>query len=200
MLVAFGLGNPGEMYEGTRHNVGKQVVLSLISDLGLKPRPGKGRYSYASDASRDLVLVVPSTYMNTSGEAASQVLEHLGAATGDLLVVCDDFALPTGMVRIRKQGSDGGHNGLASIIYSLGSEAFPRLRIGIGPVRPGIDPANFVLSHFEAVELQSVETACRDACEAVLTIASGGLDRAMNAYNKRVEAPGSDPGSEDGGS
>lgn len=187
MLVALGLGNPGDMYEGTRHNVGKEVVLSLIEELSLKPRPGKGRYSYACDRSRDLVLVVPTTYVNTSGEAASQVLGHLGAATHQLLVVCDDFALPVGMLRVRKQGSDGGHNGLASIIYNLGSEAFPRLRIGIGPVPPQVDPADFVLSDFETAELPLVETARREARDAVLMIASGGLDRAMNAYNRRVD-------------
>jgi PTH1 family peptidyl-tRNA hydrolase len=91
------------------------------------------------------------------------------------------------MLRVRMRGSDGGHNGLASIIYTLGSEDFPRLRIGIGPVPPQTDPADFVLSRFEAAELAAMEAARRDACEAVLTIASGGLDKAMNKYNRRVE-------------
>lgn len=193
MLVALGLGNPGDIYDGTRHNIGKEVVLSLIEELGLRARPGKGLYSYASDPSRDLALVIPTTYVNTTGHAAIQALEQLGVAAADLLVVCDDLALPTGMLRIRKQGGDGGHNGLASIIYSLGSEAVPRLRIGIGPVPPGVSHSDFVLSRFGTAEQPLVEGSRATAREAVLLVASGGLDRAMNVFNRKAE--GLQPGS-----
>jgi PTH1 family peptidyl-tRNA hydrolase len=187
VLVALGLGNPGQVYEGTRHNVGKEVVLSLIEELGLRAKPGKGCYSYASDPSRDLVLVIPTTYMNASGQAAKQALEHLGAATQDLLVVCDDFALPAGMIRIRKQGGYGGHNGLASIIYDLNSEVFPRLRIGVGPVPGAVSPVDFVLSRFETADEPPLQRSRAEAREALLVIAASGLDRAMNAYNRKAE-------------
>lgn len=185
MLVVLGLGNPGNAYRGTRHNVGKEVVRSLVEELGLRARPGRGDYNYAKDPSRDLLLVVPTTYMNTSGRAAGQVLEHFGAAVADLLAVCDDFALPLGSLRIRKQGSDGGHNGLASIIGDLGSQDFPRLRVGIGPLPAGAVWSDFVLSRFEPSEEPPVAEALSAAREAVLAIAAVGVERAQNLYNAR---------------
>lgn len=185
MLVALGLGNPGERYSGTRHNVGKGVVASTIERLGLRASPGHGDYYYAEDHSRDLALVIPATYMNTSGRVASQVLRHYGAPAESLLVVCDDFNLPLGTLRIRKQGSDGGHNGLGSIIYELGSQAFPRLRVGIGPLSGGVDPVDFVLLGFEPEEEALIEKAKTAAVEALLGIAADGLDSAMNVFNKR---------------
>lgn len=186
MVVVFGLGNPGARYDLTRHNIGKEVVEDLIRQEGLSPGPGRGRFLYACRPARDLCLVLPTTYVNLSGVSAVEALDFLGADPADLLVVFDDFSLPLGSIRIRKKGSDGGHNGLASIIYQTASEAFPRLRLGIGPLPQGVDPADFVLSGFEADEREKVRTLKEAAVEAVLAVASAGLDEAMNKYNKRV--------------
>lgn len=199
MLVVLGLGNPGDAYRGTRHNLGKEIVSSLGEELGLRARPGRGDYQYARDDSRDVLLVVPTIYMNISGRAAAQVLEHFGAAVSDLLAVCDDFALPLGSLRIRRQGSDGGHNGLASIIGDLGSEDFPRLRVGVGPVPAGVLWTDFVLSRFERSEEEQAAEAVSTAREAVLAIAAVGVERAQNLYNARCSpgeatGPGEGPG------
>lgn len=189
MLVALGLGNPEDRYAGTRHNVGKEIVADLARRLGLRASPGKGDYCYAEEASKDLVLVVPTTYVNLSGCTARQALAGLGAGPGDLLVVCDDFSLPLGSLRLRPRGSDGGHNGLASIIYELGCDGFARLRIGIGPLPEGCVTRDFVLGRFSAAEEAVIEKVRATAREAVLAVAREGLDRAMNRYNKRAEDP-----------
>ena len=187
MLVAFGLGNPGDRYDGTRHNLGKEIIRTLIDELHLKTKSGRGSYCYADDPSRDLSLVVPTAYVNASGICARQVIEHLGIEREEFLVVCDDFSLPLGTIRIRKKGSDGGHNGLASIIYQLGSEEFPRLRLGIGPLPEGMEAAEFVLSRFGPADAAVVRTLRESAIEALLTVADFGIDSAMNSYNRRTD-------------
>ena len=187
MVVVFGLGNPGERYNLTRHNIGKEVVAGLVRSLGLSARPGKGDFIYARDAARDLCLVMPTTYMNLSGVSAVDALEFFGEGPDRLLVVFDDFSLPLGSIRIRKRGSDGGHNGLASIIYHVSSQDFPRLRLGIGPLPEGVDPADYVLSTFMEAELPAAERLKAEAAEAVLAIAATGLESAMNQFNKRVD-------------
>lgn len=185
MVVAFGLGNPGERYDLTRHNIGKEVIARLIRSLGLSPKPGRGEFIYAHDAVSDLCLVVPTTYVNISGVVAAEVLDFFGASPDRLMVVFDDFSLPLGAIRIRKKGSDGGHNGLASIIYHLASEEFPRLRLGVGPLPPDADPADFVLSRFTSEEVSTVERLKKDAAEALIAVAASGIDHAMNTYNRK---------------
>jgi PTH1 family peptidyl-tRNA hydrolase len=187
LLVAFGLGNPGDHYEGTRHNVGKEVLGRLAGQLGLELLPGVGDFCGAHDPERDLYFIVPTTFVNTSGQAASQVLESLGARPDQLLVLCDDVNLPLGTLRIRKRGSEGGHNGLASVIYQLGTQDFPRLRMGVGPLPEEEDRADFVLARFTGDEMEDVRKMKEDAGRAVLDIAISGLDTAMNTYNRRVE-------------
>lgn len=187
MLVVFGLGNPGDRYQGTRHNVGKEVMGSLVGRLGLELLPGRGDFYCAYDPERDIHFIVPATFVNDSGTAASQALESLGARPAELLVVCDDFNLPLGSLRIRKRGSEGGHNGLSSIIYQLGTQDFPRLRMGVGPLPPGVEWADFVLARFAGPETDDVRKMKEEAALAVLDIAGSGLDAAMNTYNKRIE-------------
>jgi len=191
VLIALGLGNPGDEYVGCRHNVGKEIVGALIAESGLRISPGRGHYEFARDPARELVLAIPTTYVNTSGHAARGVLEQFGAPIESLLVVCDDFALPLGAIRMRTHGSYGGHNGLASIIYDLGSQDFPRLRIGVGPLPEGADAADFVLSHFYADQVPVVEEAKGLAREAILAAADLGFDRAMTRYNR--SGPGQGP-------
>jgi len=187
LVVAFGLGNPGDRYDHTRHNVGKEVIASLVRTLGLPLKPGRGEFVYARGPARDLGLVVPTTYVNLSGVSAAEALEFFGAELGRFLVVCDDFSLPLGAIRIRKKGSDGGHNGLASIIYHLASQDFPRLRLGVGPLPADTDPAEFVLSRFAADEMAAVERLKQDAVEALLAVAASGLEHAMNTYNRKTD-------------
>jgi PTH1 family peptidyl-tRNA hydrolase len=187
LLVVFGLGNPGDRYQGTRHNVGKEVTASLAGRLGLAMRPGRGDFYRAHHPERDIHFIVPTTYVNDSGRAARQALESLEARPEDLLAVCDDFNLPLGSLRIRKRGSEGGHNGLASIIYHLDTQDFPRLRMGVGPLPEGADWADFVLAGFSGAEDEDLSRMKEDAARAVLDIAGSGLDAAMNTYNRRVE-------------
>jgi PTH1 family peptidyl-tRNA hydrolase len=187
LLVAFGLGNPGDRYGRTRHNLGKEVVLGVARKLKLKVAAGKGEFLYSRDPSADLVLVIPTTYVNTSGVSASQTVEVFGVDLENFLVVCDDFSLPLGTIRLRKSGSDGGHNGLASIIFHLATQDFPRLRIGVGPLPPGVDAADFVLSRFEADEEEAVSEIMETACEAVLAVSRDGIDKAMNVYNRKAD-------------
>jgi PTH1 family peptidyl-tRNA hydrolase len=185
-VVAFGLGNPGERYDLTRHNIGKEVVTRLIRSLGLSPKPGKGEFIYAYEPERDLCLVVPTTYVNMSGVSAAEALDLFEVSLDRLLVVFDDFSLPLGTIRIRKKGSDGGHNGLASIIYHLASQEFPRLRLGVGPLPPDTDPAGFVLSPFTSEEAPAVERLKDDAAEALISVITSGIDHAMNTYNRKA--------------
>jgi len=198
VFIALGLGNPGVKYDGTRHNVGKEVVGALIAERRLRLSAGRGCYQFARDPAGELVLAIPTTYVNTSGQAAREALEHFGAPVESLLVVCDDFSLPLGAIRMRKHGSYGGHNGLASIIYDLGSQDFPRLRIGVGPLPEGVDAADFVLSRFNADQLPAVEEAMGLAREAVLAAADTGLDRAMTRYNRNGRDPGPEAIDQDG--
>ena len=187
MVVAFGLGNPGDRYNHTRHNIGKEVIADLVRRLGLSLKPGKGEFAYARDPATDLALVLPTTYVNLSGVSAAEALGFFRADRESLLVVCDDFNLPLGAIRIRKKGSDGGHNGLGSIIYQLASTEFPRLRLGVGPVPPDTDPADFVLSRFTGDEEALVADLKTEAAEALMAIAASGLEHAMNTYNRRAD-------------
>jgi PTH1 family peptidyl-tRNA hydrolase len=134
-------------------------------------------------ASTRLVLAKPQTYMNLSGEAVLDLREALPFEPEDLLVVVDDIALPLGSLRLRKQGSDGGHNGLRSIIDELGTTRFPRLRLGIGPVPPETDPADFVLGVFPDEDHDTVRRMVRSAVRCVETIVADGYGRAMERFN-----------------
>jgi PTH1 family peptidyl-tRNA hydrolase len=186
LVVVFGVGNPGDGYDLTRHNIGKEVVFLLARSLKLQVRPGKGEFVYARDPARELSLVVPTRYVNETGLSVVGALDFFGAGPERLVVVFDDFNLPLGSIRIRKKGGDGGHNGLSSIIYNLGTQDFPRLRLGIGSPPPDTDPADFVLSRFPPGEAKTVERLKKEAAEALLVITDRGLDRAMNEYNKRA--------------
>ena len=202
MLVVVGLGNPGSEYAATRHNAGFAVVDALAESLGLRLRTtGVLRLAAGRRLGTVIVLAQPLTYMNNSGEAVAPLLREQGAAPGELIVCCDDLHLPLGHLRLRKAGSDGGHNGLRSLIRDLGTDAFPRLRCGIRGTtapRPGEATAGYVLSPFESEEFPAVRAMVRDAAEAVRTAAGAGIDRAMNIVN--VTRPGGDAGGGDRGS
>jgi PTH1 family peptidyl-tRNA hydrolase len=184
LKVVVGLGNPGERYAGTRHNVGWLVLDRLAERAGWS---GRGRQRDSSNVvmgryeGLDLTLVKPLTWMNDSGLAVRKVLAREHAPLGDLLVVADDFALPFGKLRFRESGSHGGHNGLRSIVDELGTEKFSRFRIGIGdPVRNGRD---HVLSRFEPDEVQRLDELLDAAADGVEAWARDGTSKAANRFN-----------------
>ncbi|MFQ5797171.1 MAG: aminoacyl-tRNA hydrolase [Bacteroidota bacterium] len=186
-----GLGNPGSEYENTRHNVGFGVLDELVRSLEATWRGGKGDYLLAQTRYQGerIGLVKPLTYMNNSGLAVANIVERYEAALQDVLVVCDDINLPLGQLRLRPMGSDGGHNGLYSIIYQLRTEAFPRLRCGIASEempREKEKMATYVLSVFEPDERPVVKRMIPRAAEASLCYAVEGADRAMTRYNQPI--------------
>jgi PTH1 family peptidyl-tRNA hydrolase len=182
--IVIGLGNPGEQYAGTRHNIGWMVLDRLADRAGWSGR-GRNRDAAAITGGRfrglDLLLVKPMTYMNDSGIAVRKVLARERAPLSEMLVVVDDFALPFGRLRFREGGGPGGHNGLRSIIGELGNEGFSRLRIGIGePDRAFVD---HVLSRFRADERQRLDELLDAAADAVETWAREGTNRAATRFN-----------------
>ena len=190
-VCVVGLGNPGKQYVSTRHNVGFTVVALLSQSLHSRMIEGSGDYLY-SDCTvehRRLILAVPMTFMNESGAAVAQIMERFNVTASELLIVLDDFQLPLGTLRIRAEGSDGGHNGLASIIYQLQTEQVPRLRVGIaGPTCPTEERkelmADYVLSPFEKEEVPQAAEMTTHARDAVLALARHGIKFAMNNFNR----------------
>lgn len=186
-IIIAGLGNPGAEYENTRHNLGFQVIDELCGRLHRSLRAGHGDYliSWAQVGAKDVALIKPTAYVNNSGEAILDALQEFQVGPKDLLIICDDFALPLGAVRIKPKGSDGGHNGLYSIIYHLRSDEFPRLRCGIKKevMPPKEEMAGFVLSAFDADEEPKVNDMIMRAAEAVMEFVNEGIARAMNRFN-----------------
>jgi len=188
MWVIVGLGNPGSQYKGTRHNLGFDVIDHLADRLKIILNAGKGDYyaGLGEVESGEVLLVKPATYMNESGEAVADVADRFNVPPHHILVVCDEVQLPLGTLRLRARGSDGGHNGLYSIIYHLQSEDFPRLRCGIaGESLPEMKSmlSRYVLDPFEERELEIVKLMVPRASEAALFAVTNGIDEAMNRYN-----------------
>ena len=194
-MTLFGLGNPTERYSATRHNVGFIVLEELARRLHVRFRHLPGRFVARKEhAGEPLVLVKPLLYMNESGVA---VKEHLEKEPDRFAVVCDDLALPFGRLRLRPRGSDGGHKGLGSIIYHLGTDGFPRLRVGIGSPGPGEDGADYVLEPFEAREAAELPSVVARAADCCLELVARGLAAAMNRYNPESEVESQDPAKAD---
>lgn len=189
-LVA-GLGNPGDRYTRTRHNLGFRAVELLARRRGARwGKPARGLVVTRADlGGHDVLLVKPQTYMNLSGDALVPLVAKEALPLDRLLVVCDDFALPLGTIRLRKSGSDGGHNGLGSIIERLGTLDFPRLRLGVGPVPERVDPAEFVLAEFFPEEEEAVGASLVAAADCIEAWVVQGIDRAMGRFNARPERP-----------
>ncbi len=185
MKIVVGLGNPGFSYRRTRHNLGFMVLSALARRRGLRFRRGRHRSSQAEGTigKEKVLLVRPLTFMNLSGETVAAVVERRRCALDDLLVVCDDVSLDLGRLRLRRAGSAGGHKGLQSIIHRLHSEAFPRLRLGIGAPPEGVDMMSYVLSVFRRGEWPAVHEVVDRAVQAVETWVYHGVDEAMNRFN-----------------
>ena len=182
------LGNPGPRYDGTRHNLGFALADLLVSRArGKWSRPREEYlWSHVRVSGHDVIVLKPQTYMNLSGEAIGELSTLEPVRARDTLVVCDDIALPLGMIRLRKRGSDGGHNGLRSVIESLGTTAFPRLRLGVGPVPESTDAADFVLEPMATDDWAEGERMVREGVKCVETVLSDGVETAMNRFNRRA--------------
>ena len=180
-----GLGNPGEEYEWSRHNLGFMLIdkLGKAAGVGKFRRECQSLTARAEIASKAVLLVKPQTYMNLSGEAVSCLFKKYEATAADLIVVSDDLALPFGRIRIRARGTSGGHNGLKSIIAAAGTDEFTRLRIGIQPEHPLADSKKFVLDSFPMTARTTVEETLDKSAEAVRTIIEDGVLKAMTEFN-----------------
>ena len=190
MYVIVGLGNPGDKYARTRHNVGFDVIDLLAEQNGIsvterkhKALIGKGRI-----AGQAVILVKPQTFMNLSGESVGDILHFYKLDPAqDLIVISDDVALDPGTLRIRKKGSAGGHNGLKNIIAHCHTEEFMRVRIGVGKLPPNGDMIAHVLGRFAPVDRRLVELSYERAAQAIDCILSEDVDKAMSRYNGKVE-------------
>lgn len=184
MKIVVGLGNPGKRYAGTRHNVGFMVV------DGLARGPGAGGFQSRFDAEvaelregeEKVLLVRPQTYMNLSGRCVRQVVDFFQVPLEGLLVVCDDINLPLGKLRFRARGTHGGHNGLRDVQNHLGTNEYPRLRIGVG-APPEEGAVDYVLGHFRPSERPVMEDALAKAVQGVACWVRDGMQKAMNEYN-----------------
>jgi PTH1 family peptidyl-tRNA hydrolase len=183
MKVIVGLGNPGPKYAGTRHNVGFDVVDYLAAAPGCSPFREKfeALVSETKDGDETVLLVKPLTFMNLSGRAVRALLDFYKVSVENLIVVCDDISLPLGKLRVRTKGSHGGQNGLRNVQEQLGTDAYTRLRIGVGA--PAFDAVDHVLSKFKPGERAAVDAAVAAAAQAALTFVRRGAEAAMNAFN-----------------
>ena len=190
MKLIVGLGNPGADYERTRHNVGWMVVDAFAKKFRIAvTRHEKNAHTGTGRVAGGSVMVAkPLTYMNLSGDAVKLLVDAYLESTDELIVVYDDIDLPLGKLRIRPSGSAGTHNGMRSIVQTLGTERFPRLRVGIGAADGG-PLRDYVLDEFAADEQATVERAIERAVDALVLFARDDLKRAMNEFNKDPEPP-----------
>ena len=187
MTLIVGLGNPEREYKGTRHNTGFEVINRLSLDTHIPVNKSRQRsltgegFIYGGK----VMLVKPQTYMNASGEAVRDLLAYYKLSTDELIIIYDDTSLTVGHIRIRKQGGAGGHNGLKNIISLLGTEVFPRVRVGIGSKPPDWILTDYVLSRVPREEEKDYTEGITKAGDAVLTILNRGIDAAMNKFNEK---------------
>lgn len=185
MKLVVGLGNPTARYDKTRHNVGFEVIDALADkyNIALDTMKHKGMYGKGKIDGQSVILLKPMTFMNLSGESVALVSSYYKVAPEDIIVIYDDINLDVGRLRIREKGSAGGHNGMKNIIAHLGTEEFPRLRIGVGMKPPKMDLADYVLSHFSEDEQALMNQGYDKACEALKLLLLDDIPQAMNQYN-----------------
>ena len=190
MYVIAGLGNPGSKYEKTRHNVGFQVIDRLASKYHIDMNTKKHKAICGTGVIEGVkvLLVKPQTFMNLSGESIREVVDFYKVdPETEFLVIYDDISLAPGHLRIRKKGSAGGHNGIKNIILHLGTQVFPRVRVGVGEKPEGYDLADYVLGHFSKEEQGTMADAVKEAADAVCEIVNVGIAQAMNDHNRKKE-------------
>ncbi|SHO48211.1 aminoacyl-tRNA hydrolase [Anaerocolumna xylanovorans] len=187
MYIIVGLGNPTREYQATRHNIGFDAITKISDDyrISLDFKKHKAICGKGMIAGEKVILAQPQTYMNLSGESVRELKDFYKVEPEDIIVIYDDISLEPGKLRIRTKGSAGGHNGIKSIIAHLGTEDFPRVRVGVGDKPAGWDLADYVLSRFSKEEQPVVREALGKASEAVKTILTEGMEQAMNLYNRK---------------
>lgn len=187
MWLVVGLGNPGTEYSHTRHNAGFLVVQSLARQwhLPLRIRAARCRVAEARRGRSPVVLALPQTYMNLSGQAVQALLAKYRIKPENMIVIYDDLDLDLGQIRVRPEGSPGSHKGMRSIVEAVGTQAFPRVRVGIGPKPDGREAAEYVLEEFPPGEWEKLQPALAAARQVVEMIIDGELARAMTMFNRR---------------
>jgi len=202
MILIAGLGNPEKDYRNTRHNIGFEVLNKFVYDNNLSFNKAKFRSHIAEGhiGGQKIMLMKPQTYMNLSGEAIRDAMIFHKLELEDLIVICDDTALDVGEIRIRKQGSSGGQNGLKNIIYQLDSDVFTRIRVGIGEKPGGYDMKDYVLSRFRQGEMEAMIEGVTKATDALDIIIKDSVNAAMNKFNKKkvIEKEEKEEKAEDG--
>ena len=187
MYVIAGLGNPGREYEGTRHNVGFMTLDALADkyNIDVREKAFKGLIGKGVIEGNKVILVKPQTYMNLSGECIRQVMDYYKVDPSEFIAIYDDISLVPGGIRIRKKGSAGGHNGIKNIIAHLGTQEFPRVRIGVGEKPARMDLADYVLGHFTDEDWKTMGERLETAGEIIKSFCLAGIDITMNQYNKK---------------
>lgn len=185
MWAVVGLGNPGRRYSASRHNVGFMFVKRMARerDVKVKKRKFLSKTAEIEIDQERVILALPQTFMNRSGEAVSALLQGTGLGPDKLVVVYDDIDLALGQIRVRKEGRPGTHKGMASIVDEIETNRFPRIRIGIGPSPEGADLVDYVLAPFAHSERERLDQCLDRAREALALIIAGHIDQAMNSYN-----------------
>ena len=189
MRLIIGLGNPGSSYKGTRHNVGFETIDKLCYDFNIELKNNRRFRAYTGEGrilGVRVMLMQPQTYMNLSGEAISKVLAYYKLLPQDIVVVYDDTALPVGVIRVRERGSAGGQKGMINTIAMLGTDEFPRVRIGVGDKPPGFSLSDYVLSRFLREEWDDMIKGITKAGDAVQTILTEGTVKAMTMFNEKI--------------
>ena len=187
MYIIAGLGNPTAQYRGTRHNVGFEVIDYLADkyNIDVTTKKFKGLIGTGAIEGQKVVLVKPQTFMNLSGESIREAVDYYKIDPEDIIVIYDDISLEPGQLRIRLKGSAGGHNGIKNIIAHLGTQEFPRIKVGVGAKPPKMDLADYVLGHFSTEDRAKVEEAIGHAMDAAVLMMQGEVDKAMNDYNSK---------------
>lgn len=184
--IICGLGNPGTQYEGTRHNIGFMTIDTLCDKykLDCKKLRFKSLTCDAMISGKRCLIMKPTTFMNNSGEAVTEAMSFYKIPPERTIIVFDDISLEPGKLRIRRKGSDGGHNGIKSIIYLSGSDMFPRIKVGVGAKpHPDYNLADWVLGHFKKEQAESLETAMDNAVSSIELMVGGKMNEAMNKFN-----------------
>ena len=188
MKLIAGLGNIGNKYVFTRHNVGFEVIDRIAEkyNIAVDARKHRALTGKGIIAGQKVILAKPQTYMNLSGESVRSLVDYYKVdEEHELLVIYDDVSLDVGQLRIRAKGSAGGHNGIKNIIACLGTQVFPRIKVGVGEKPPKYDLADYVLGHFSKAEREQMEEGYKEAVQAAERIVSGDIEAAMNEYNRR---------------
>ncbi len=187
MFIIVGLGNPTKQYDGTRHNIGFEVVEQIAQNhhISIDNKKHKALCGKGAINGMKVILAKPQTFMNLSGESVREMADYYKVDPEDIIVISDDISLAVGQLRIRAKGSAGGHNGLKNIIAHLGTNEFPRIKVGVGEKPKGWDLADYVLGKYSKEDRKVMDEAVEDAAKAVEVMLGDSIETAMNQYNKK---------------